>query len=243
MRAKRVIPTLLGTGLVVGLGIALAVEHKARVKLRGEHDALLQQADYLARLSTENLQLSNLLAQASLLESDTNVPSHELLRLRGEVGVLRQQTKNLVSVRNENRQFRAALANSLKIQDPGIASADYWPRDSWGFAGYSSPDAALQTLIWASSTGDLKVLLAGATGQVRQMIEKDFEGKPENEASIRAMDQVVGLKSIRVLNRDVQGVDTVVLTAAFEDGTDIHTENLLMKKIGDDWKLSGPPNE
>jgi hypothetical protein len=39
----------------------------------------------------------------------------------------------------------------------------------------------------------------------------------------------------------VQADDTVVLTAAFEDGTDTHTSKLLMKKVGNDWKISGPP--
>lgn len=197
----------------------------------------------MARLIAENEQLSNLVDQVRFKQSEANFPSQELLRLRGQVGVLRQSTRELDSVRNENRQFRAALENSQKIQSSGPASADYWPRDSWAFAGYASPDAALQTSIWACNNGDLKALLTSATGEFRQMIEKEFEGKPESEASIRAMDQVSGLKSVRVLNRDVQGDDTVVLTMAFEDGTDSHSENLLMKKIDGDWKVAGAPSD
>jgi hypothetical protein len=54
------------------------------------------------------------------------------------------------------------------------------------------------------------------------------------------MDQVMSIKSVRVLNREVQSDDTAVVTAAFEDRTDTHTVKLLMKKIGNDWKLSGP---
>jgi hypothetical protein len=43
-----------------------------------------------------------------------------------------------------------------------------------------------------------------------------------------------------VVNREVQADETVVLTAAFEEGTDTHTTKLLMKKIGNEWKISGP---
>jgi hypothetical protein len=71
-------------------------------------------------------------------------------------------------------------------------------------------------------------------------VEKDLDGKSESEATVRAMDEVARLKSVRVVNREVQADDTVVLTAAFEEGTDTHTTKLLMKKIGNEWKISGP---
>jgi hypothetical protein len=35
---------------------------------------------------------------------------------------------------------------------------------------------------------------------MRKMMEDELGGKPESEASIRAMDQVIGLKSVRVLS-------------------------------------------
>ena len=199
----------------------------------------------MAGLVAENERLSNLVAQASRSQSLPDDQSRELLRLRGEAGVLRRQTKELETLRAENRQAHAALESGLKTQSAGAAgaaaTADYWPRDSWAFAGYASPDAALQTSVWAANNGDLKALLASTTGDLQKMMEKDFEGKSENEATLRAMDEVARLKSIRVVNREVQADDTVVLTAAFEDGSDTHTSKLLMKKIGNDWKISGPP--
>ena len=54
------------------------------------------------------------------------------------------------------------------------------------------------------------------------------------------MDEVNGMKSVRVIAREVQGDDTVVLTAEFEDRTESRTEKLVMKKIGNEWKVSGP---
>jgi hypothetical protein len=223
----------------------MAVEHQARLRLGEEHQALEQQLDQMAELIARNQQLSNLVARASLPQSLPDDQSRELLRLRGEAGVLRRQARELETVRGENRQARAALESSLKTQSAGAANAaataDYWPRDSWAFAGYASPDAALQTSLWAANNGDLKALAASTTGDMQKLMEAEFGGKSETEASIRVMDDVIGLKSVRVLNREVQSDDTVMLTAAFEGRTDTRTEKLVMKKIGNEWKLSGPP--
>ena len=71
------------------------------------------------------------------------------------------------------------------------------------------------------------------------MMEEDLKGKSETEASIRAMDQVTGLKSVRVVSREARSDDTVILTAEFEDRTESRTQKLVMKKIGNEWKVAG----
>jgi len=237
MKANRVIASVFCVAAVVAWAIWLAVEHQARLRLGDEHKALEQQLDQTAGLAADNERLSNLVAQAGRSGSLPDEQSRELLRLRGEAGVLRQQTNGLDAARQENRQARAALESSLTNQSAG---ADYWPRGSWAFAGYASPDAALQTSLWAANNGELKALLDSTTGDLQKMVEKDLAGKSESEAAVRAMDEVARLQSVRLLNREVQADGTVVLTAAFEDGTDTHTSKLLMKQIGNDWKISGP---
>jgi hypothetical protein len=244
MKANGVITSVLCVGAVVGMAAWLAVERQARLKLGEEHKALEQKLGQMAGLIAENQRLSNLLAQADRPPPLPDDQLRELLRLRGEVGLLREQSKELETVRNENRRARAALENSLKTQGAGAAqaaaTADYWPRGSWAFAGQATPDAALQTSLWAANNGDLKALLASVTGELQENVEKDLAGKSEDEASIRAMDEVSGLKSVHVLNREAKSYDTFVLTAAFEDRTQTHTQKLVLKKIGNDWKLSGP---
>ena len=244
MKANRVVLGILGVGAVAGVAICLAVERQARLRLGEENKALRQQVDPMAGLVAENERLSNILAQANGSRSLPDERLKELLRLRGEAGVLRQQGKEIEALRHENRLARAKLESTLKTQNGGAsraaATADYWPRDSWAFAGFASPDAALQTSVWAASKGDLKSLLGSTTGELQKQVEKDLEGKSETEATIRAMDEVARLKSVRVVDREVQADDTIVLTAAFEEGTDTHTTKLVMKKIGGEWKISGP---
>ena len=228
-----------------GVMIWLAVEHQAGLRLGQDNRALRQQLGQLAGLVAENERLSNLVAQASGPQSLPDERLKELLRLRGEVGVLRQQSKELETLRNENRQARAALESGLNAQSAGqaaaAATADYWPRDSWSFAGYASPDASLQSFLWAASKGDVKTLQGGITGEIEKMVAKDLEGKSDSEASAKAMAELAPLKSVLVLNREVQADDTVVLTTVFEGANHTETNKTLMKKIGNDWKFSGSP--
>jgi hypothetical protein len=164
----------------------------------------------------------------------------ELLRLRIELSALRQLTNELDRAGDENTKAHAALDHYLtNAAVPKVATADFWPRDSWKFSGFATPDDALRSSFWASDNGDVKALLDSTTGDFRQMLEKEYEGKSADEASIRAMDEVSNLKSIQVLNRDFQSDDTAVLTAAFEDGDQTHTTKLTLKKIGNEWKLAG----
>ena len=243
MRAKSVIFSILCTTAAVGVAIWLGVGQRDRLRLGGENTALRQQLDQMGGLVAENEWLSNLVAQANRSQSLPDAQLKELLRLRGEVGALRQQGKEIETLREENHQARVALESTRKPEKADAAespaTADYWPRDSWVFVGYASPDASLQTSFWAANKGDLKALLGGMTGEIQEKVQKDIEGKSESEASARVTGEVARLKSVRVLNREERDDETVVLTAEFDDNNRTQTNRLLMKKIGNDWKISG----
>jgi hypothetical protein len=54
------------------------------------------------------------------------------------------------------------------------------------------------------------------------------------------MDEVINFKSVRVLNRETQADDTAVLTVAIEDKAETETVKMLLKKVGNEWKIAGP---
>jgi len=213
--------------VIGGLVASLVVQHQSLARLREDNRSLQQQVEELRDAKNQLAQVAVDQDELAKRQRDQS----ELLRLRGEVGVLRRQTKEL-----------DALEASLKTQSAGTvetaATADYWPRDSWAFAGYASPDAALQTFVWAASEGDLKTLLGSVTGEAQKRIEKDLEGKSEGEASRKAIDDAINLKSVRVYHRNVQSDDTVIIQAGYENGRITYVEKLFMKKIGNEWKLS-----
>lgn len=236
MRANSAIIDVTCGGVIAALGIWLAVEHQARLKMEREHKALAQQVEQMSELLAKNRELTDLAGTASQTRPPPDESSLELLRLRGQVGVLRDQCKDFENARSENRAAHALLERK---GTNSVATADYWPRDSWSFTGYGSPDAALQTSLWAANNGDLKALLASTTGDLRKMVEADLTGKSPEEASIKAMDEVINLKSVRVVNRETQADDTAVLTVAIEDKAETQTVKMLMKKVGNEWKISG----
>jgi hypothetical protein len=241
---SNILTNLLAITTIVGLGLGVAVEHQRRLRLCDERTHLQQQCDELAALIVRNGQLSNVLPQANDSQALTAQESRELLRLRGQVSVLRQHSKELEAAREEYRQVRAALESSLK--DPGramtnsAATADYWPQDSWVFKGFASPDAALQSSLWAANNGNIKALAASFTGEMQKMVEEDLKNKTTDEASVRVMDEVVGIRSVRIVKREPRGDDTMVLTAEMEGRNETRTDLLVMKKVGDVWKIAGP---
>ena len=237
MRANSPILDIACGGIILASGLWLAVEHQSRLRVDREHKALAQQVEQMSQLLAKNLELINLPGTATQSRPAPDEQSLELLRLRGQVGVLRAQCKELEDVRSENRAAHAVLQNK---GTNNVATADYWPRDSWSFSGYGSPDAALQTSLWAANNGDLKAMLASTTGDLHKIMEADLAGKSPEEASIKAMDEVINFKSIRVLNRETQTDDTAVLTVAIEDKTQTETVKMLMKKVGNEWKIAGP---
>ncbi len=186
----------------------------------------------MAALAGENERLSNLVAQANQSQSLPEAQLRELLRLRGEVNLLRQQGKAVGTPPNQTLQPSAAAA-------PTAATADYWPRNSWASVGYASPEAALQSSLYAASKGDVKGFLRGITGEVQKTMESAADGNSGGGLPAVMAADTDHLKAVRVLGREAQADDTVVLTAALEEENGTVTKKLLMKKVGTEWKFSG----
>ena len=238
-----ILPGLAAAGVLLGLVMGLALQHRTRLELGEERQALQQQLERVTELLAENERQASVLVTANIAQAPASAPGSELLRLRAEVVALRELTNEFERARNENTEAHAALDGYVANEAaPRAATADFWPRDSWSFAGFASPDDALRSSLWASDNGNLKALFDSTTGQLRQTLEQQYVGKSADEAAIEAMDEVVNYKSVQVLNRDYQSEDTAVLTAAMEIGDQTNTVKLVMKKVGNEWKIAGVGN-
>jgi hypothetical protein len=105
--------------------------------------------------------------------------------------------------------------------------------------GYASPDAALQSLLYAVSKGDVKGFLGGITDELQKTMELTADGKSSGEVLAAIAAETAHLKAVRVLGREAQADDTVLVTAAFEEENSTATKKLLVKKVGTEWKFSG----
>jgi cell division protein FtsB len=229
--------------ILAGAATLLFFQHQSIVKLSRDNQALEQQASQLTHLAADNERLSNLVAQTTGVQSHSKEQERELLRLRGEVGRLREQNKDLENLREENRRFRAVLA--AMRNSPGTAAAteaaslDYLPKSSWTFVGYATPEASLQSGLWAANSGDVKTFFTSITGEMQATVQNDLEGKSETEARTKVMDEVAKIKSCRIVNREVLSDEEVVLTVSIEEGEQAATTSkLTMKRAANEWKLS-----
>ncbi len=92
------------------------MQHSSQDKLRQENQLLKHLMSQLTEAATENMRLSDLVAQANSAGSLREDPLRDLLRLRSEVTLLRGQSNYLDRLQQENRALRP-LAHAKLVAD------------------------------------------------------------------------------------------------------------------------------
>jgi len=221
--------------VITGAATPWLIQHQSEIKLREEIRALQQHSDELGQQRAENERLSQLLAQpGSPLPNDQ---LRELLKLRSEVGLLRKATNGLPNLRAENRRLRSRQATANAHGKPNLAEGDLVSIASLMFAGYSTPEATLQSTLSAFSKGDVK-FLDGFTPERRQKEQEDFNGKSESEiaAIIAKHSAKFAGASCEILNSRLVSDDETELTIL--NTTDERLVTMTLKKMGGEWKIS-----
>jgi hypothetical protein len=174
----------------------------------------------------------------------------EIHKLRNEVRQLRAGAAETERLRSENQQLRAAdRPNQAPPKTPEAASTGagsqdgYHAKESWHFAGYTSPEAALQSVVWAMREGDTKTLVASlAPEELTRMMKDEWGGKSEAEIGADAKRNTDKINSIRILESKTVSDDEVVLHIYATGGED-HVQKISMKRLGAEWKFAGPKKE
>jgi hypothetical protein len=173
----------------------------------------------------------------------------ELMRLRNEVTQLRGGTKETAGLkteidklRQENQQLRSLQANSANslVQPAGpqsLAGRDQFPRESWSFAGYQSPEAALVSAIWAMKEGNPTTYLNSLAPQEQERIAKAWENKNENEIASKHQSDVSSITGLKVVDRQTISPTEMVMNVFIEGPG--RFEKVQMNKIGEEWKFGG----
>ena len=237
---------IVGFVVLAGAAILLAVQHQAQLQLRDENKSLRQQLEQMVQLEADNERLSNLVAQAT-----NQLPKEqfmELLKLRGEVGLLRQQTNGLKKLQEQNRQLQVALTSRNNSQNfqaanlpPKTLPLAVYPKTSWAFAGYATPEAAFQSLNWAAANGDLNALLDGSTPDMQKQFAQEFVNKSESDSSDEIKNHINKNTEVSILSEDVHSDSEVVLTIsgdAKDSAGNTAIANLVSQKIDGQWKYA-----
>lgn len=225
-------------GLLVALAAAVVVvwvmRQQTLAQLQQQSAALAQTQAILEELRAENAKLN-----ASLVETTPSADQlTELLKLRSEVTRLRQQTNEIRRLQAQNAQLMQQRSAGSAIASPAttaktppeVAPGDNHPRDTWTFAGYASPDATVQTMLWSMTQTNIEGFLAGFTPEMRAEIEKHI---PDNPADMQ--NEMSKNTGFRVLDRKMISADEMDLTI-YLDG-DGHTETTRFRQIYGEWKI------
>ena len=111
------------------------------------------------------------------------------------------------------------------------------------FAGYSTPEATVQSLIWAASTGDIENFLAGFTPQEGERFRRKIVApKSDDEIRRRAIALAKGMTGYKITQKEMISEDEVrvhVVAPASPEGLPGGSTIIIMKRIGGEWKRDG----
>jgi RNA polymerase sigma factor (sigma-70 family) len=110
------------------------------------------------------------------------------------------------------------------------------------FAGYATPEASVQSMLWAGSQGDFKGFLAACTPEQAKRFESKMAGKSDDEISREAKAWANALKDYKITQKEVISDSEVHLHIhATPTAEGLHSGKVVvvMQKIGNEWKQEG----
>jgi hypothetical protein len=215
--------------------------HGAQVKAQERREALRQQAEHTAQLNAENERLHRQAALARNRQTLPDAQQRELMKLRSDIGRLRAAVKETEKLRESNQKLRLAAAKTEPTSSPGPSTADYWVKDQLAFSGYTSPESALKTALWAVRSGDVTNMLACMTPEVREKMEKERQKDEKSEAQSTAefksmADSLIAPNTaFRLLDQKIKSPDEAILNLSFEG--EGRSRKFIMRKLGAEWKI------
>ncbi|MEO7297724.1 MAG: sigma-70 family RNA polymerase sigma factor [Verrucomicrobiota bacterium] len=225
----------IAAAILAGTGTYFVQQTETK-QLRAENETLVQEKKKLTMDRDEALIFSQSSKEKlERLRKDTS----ELMRLRNEVGQLRRQ--------NEAAKVASQPAVKPVGKESPKKSAKYISKEQLVFAGYATPEDALQSMTWGMMSGNYEVANGSLKPEMRDEELKDPKARENFEIGIKKMaplfngmefvakkilgDDKVEIKLRQDWNPDVKKLDANVTLPEF------HIQPMI--KIGNEWKLGG----
>ncbi len=231
--------------VAIGLASILMWQHFSNESLRQDNDGLKQSVAALKQLSDTS-------TPTATEETVTDEQRAELLKLRAEVTQLQTETNQIGVLAEANQKLRDSLkdartaqaqpnASKKKLNPEDALPQDIHPKDSWAFRGYATPDATIESTLWAMMNGDKATILGAFAPDMLPDIQKQME-KADFAAEVKDMD----LAEFRVLDRQQLSPDEMVLTIYTSrhdanGNVNGNSENTVFDRIDGQWKVTKKP--
>lgn len=161
--------------IVTGLVTALVFERQARTSLNQELRSLGLQVQELAGQVTALQQERERALPPPGLAAVNADEMAELARLRAEVRQLRESLAQL-ELANAGLSNQVAIARGTDVP---FVYPDATKRKDYALAGYSTPQSALQSVLWAITQMDGKAFQGSLTGTMAEGFAPQFQELPE----------------------------------------------------------------
>jgi len=226
------IGSMVAAGMLWSRNQALLAEMAA---LRAQGEILQEQVESTTKNAT---------ADATQAHAQSETQTRELMKLRGEVSQLRVGgAQELQQLRAENAALKreatrgGAVRTITGIDQLREAEQGHFPRESWGFAGYKSPENALVSAIWSMREGDPKTYFNSLTPEEQARLGKQWESKSEAEIAAKHQSDVSKITSMQIVNRQPVSDDEMTMSV-YIGGVD-RTEKVRMQRVDGEWKFGG----
>ena len=110
------------------------------------------------------------------------------------------------------------------------------------FAGYATPEAAIQSMLWAGSLGDFEQFMSACTSDQQERFRVKMAGKSDDDIKREAVAWANALAGCRITRKEIiSGQEVHLHIRATPSAEGLHSGKVIviMKKIGNDWKQAG----
>ena len=227
--------TLIAAAIAAAVGTGI-YEARQTSTLRAEVEARNNDILSLASLRQENEKLTAELARKSETHELSRQQFLELMRLRGQVTLLKRGLSEL-------KQDQAKVAEYSSAQRPSTLdwnwpAGQFIPREKWVDAGFSKPEATIQTVLWAMATGSGDKFINAISS-----VDGSYTEDPDRLLSRMQFttERFFTASGATVDSVRAEGDDRadVMLNVTWADTSESH--ELLILKKGDDgaWRIAG----
>jgi len=182
-------------------------------------------------------------AEAAAAGPGTSAPllvvTPELLRLRSEVTRLTERRRELEGAQAENEHLHAQLASRSSNGPQGVQlpPPGYIRRSEARMVGYGTPEATVQSLLWAIQNHDLTNVLQAFAPDRAEALRAQAGASPQSIEDF--WNETAGLVGIRIVSREPDAGDgTIAVEAEVIPGE--AGPRITFRQNNGQWKISGP---
>ena len=206
--------------------------------LRAHNEALRAEKLEIDRLAAENSDLPKVRIGASSVPGVNNA---EVLRLRNEVRTLRAQQPEIAKLRAANQRIAEEIKTGKFTPRRLMEMEGTVSRKQWVFAGFATPEAAVQSFVAAVASDDPAQIMRCASPTEAEGMKKTLEQHPQRfgEKSLGDLHTLGSLAAFRItFSRSLNDDRIEVFIQGIADDERMPPPQALpLRRVGNEWKF------